>query len=376
MGCCESRNPSAQHNPDPGSASISTDGADGAAAGLEIDATVAGVDLQEVVLTLEANLITVTSSAVQASVSSIGEIFRGVRPQLRLTFPIELVGRCIMNRMITLTEGTDWGNIVSSLVKDDLSEIKEGINVLRSAPLKTSADQLKSLLRTIPHLKNMEDGPKLDAEIVKCVSRAETLTDHADTAFHTVATPGEKIRAVVIACAAIQSSAVGPCNPEIVRERCGVYVYVVRPTCTCTRPVDSPTCNRPLWATPALTANTLHSLGSELEKLFSLPAVQRDIAHQLNETRDYSRYFDIEKDRVARLESALGALVHAEAFVASFELAPIMHEFVPVPFSVKKLVATGLFKGTTSVPELRAVGEFSQKELCVLGALCDGSLHY
>eukprot|EP00618_Florenciella_parvula_P032111 CAMPEP_0119496490 /NCGR_PEP_ID=MMETSP1344-20130328/19812_1 /TAXON_ID=236787 /ORGANISM="Florenciella parvula, Strain CCMP2471" /LENGTH=366 /DNA_ID=CAMNT_0007532191 /DNA_START=184 /DNA_END=1280 /DNA_ORIENTATION=+ len=333
MGCCESRDPSAQHNPltDPGSVSISTDGADGAAAGLEIGATVAGVDLQEVVSTLEANPITVTSSAVQAAVSSIGEIFRGVRPQLRLTFPIELVGRCIMNRMITLTEGTDWGNVVSSLVKDDLSEIKEGINVLRSAPLKTSADQLKSLLRTIPHLKNMEDGPRLDAEIVKCVSRAETLTDHADTAFHTVATPGEKIRAVVIACAAIQSSAVGPCNPEIVRE----------------------------------------SLGSELEKLFSLPAVQRDIAHQLNETRDYSRYFDIEKDRVARLESALGALVHAEAFVASFELAPIMHEFVPVPFSVKKLVATGLFKGKTSVPELRAVGEFSKKELCVLDALCD-----
>mmetsp|Transcript_47887 Transcript_47887/g.133363 ORF Transcript_47887/g.133363 Transcript_47887/m.133363 type:complete len:408 (+) Transcript_47887:956-2179(+) len=114
-----------------------------------------------------------------------------------------------------------------------------------------------------------------------------------------------------------------------------------------------------------------HSLGSELKKLFSLPELQRDIAHQLNEKRDYSKYLDFAKHRVARLESALGALIHAEAFVASYELEPIMHDFVPMPFSVKKLVATGLFKGAPSVPELRAVGEFSDKELCVLGALCD-----
>jgi hypothetical protein len=83
-----------------------------------------------------------------------------------------------------------------------------------------------------------------------------------------------------------------------------------------------------------------------------------------------SIYLDIEKDRVARLESGLGALVHAEAFVASYKLSPIMHDFVTVPFSIKKLVASGLFKGKRSISQLSHLNEFSEKELCVLGGLC------
>mmetsp|Transcript_47887 Transcript_47887/g.133364 ORF Transcript_47887/g.133364 Transcript_47887/m.133364 type:complete len:235 (+) Transcript_47887:143-847(+) len=226
MGCSGSRDLSAQDNPatDPDTRCISVDGADEDAARMEIDAAISDTDLQEFVSTLSANPMTVTSSAMKASVSSIGDVFRGVRPQIRLTFPIELVGRCIMNRVITLTDGTDWGNVVSSLMKDDLSEIREGINVIRSAPLKTSADELEALLGIVPLLKNIEDGPILKAEIAKFVASAQTLIHEANTAFNTVATLREKIRAVVIACAAIQASAVGPCNPAIVRQRCGVHV--------------------------------------------------------------------------------------------------------------------------------------------------------
>lgn len=244
MGCSGSRDPSAQQNPvadavaDPGAAPISTstDGAREAAATAELKIST------DILSTISANPNMVTSSAMQASVSSIGEIFRGVRPQIRLTFPIELVGRCVMNRMITVTAGTDLGNVVSSLMKDDLSEIKEGVNVLRSAPLKTSADELKALLHTVPLLKDMEGGPSLDAEITKFVVRAATVVHDANTAFHTVATLGEKIRAVVIACAAIQASAVGTVGK-------------------------------------ASAAIVRANLGSQLTKLFSLPGVLRDIVN-------------------------------------------------------------------------------------------------
>ena len=56
--------------------------------------------------------------------------------------------------------------------------------------------------------------------------------------------------------------------------------------------------------------------------------------------------------------------------MASYELEPIMHDFVPVPFSIKNLVASGLFKGETSVSQLSNLNSFSEKELCVLGGLC------
>ena len=47
--------------------------------------------------------------------------------------------------------------------------------------------------------------------------------------------------------------------------------------------------------------------------------------------------------------------------MASYGLPPIMHEFIPVPFSIKKVVASGLFKGQTSVKALKELNQFSEK---------------
>ena len=47
----------------------------------------------------------------------------------------------------------------------------------------------------------------------------------------------------------------------------------------------------------------------------------------MGETRDYATYLSVKKARVDRLNAAVGALVHAEAFAAAHGLAPIMHEF-------------------------------------------------
>ena len=64
--------------------------------------------------------------------------------------------------------------------------------------------------------------------------------------------------------------------------------------------------------------------------------MRRDLADQMRETLDYHNYLSIARDRVARLESAIGALIHAEAFVASHGLQPIMTDFIREPFSIRR----------------------------------------
>lgn len=59
-------------------------------------------------------------------------------------------------------------------------------------------------------------------------------------------------------------------------------------------------------------------LGLHIQKLFALEFLQRDFANQLDET--HSDWLSFPKDRVARLNSAVGTLVHTEAFAAAHEL--------------------------------------------------------
>eukprot|EP00966_Prymnesium_polylepis_P142738 3295383-Prymnesium_polylepis.1 len=213
-------------------------------------------------------------------------------------------------------------------MSNDLSTIKEGINVLRSEKLKTAADGLKGLLHQVPNIFAMEAGAELDTEMHELLDVARQVQHDADGAFNTLATPGEKIRAVVIACAALEVSAAGGRAAQSVRT----------------------------------------ALGTELEKLFSLDAVRRDVAHQLGESRGY---LDFPGDRAARLQSTIGVLVHAEAFAASHGLPPITHEFVAEDrrFSLRTLVRSGLFHDRRTVPGLE--GYYSPKELRVVGGLCD-----
>ena len=146
----------------------------------------------------------------------------------------------------------------------------------------------------------------------------------------------QQIRAVVIACAAIEAKAVdGARDARLVRS----------------------------------------ALGSQLEKLFALMVVRRDAKNQLGEGADRS-FLDFPKDRVRRLQHAIGALVHVEAWAAAHSLKPISPEFVPQLCSIKKLVAAGLFSGAETPEQLRAATDangaraFTEKELCVLGGFC------
>ena len=146
----------------------------------------------------------------------------------------------------------------------------------------------------------------------------------------------QQIRAVVIACAAIEAKAAdGARDARLVRS----------------------------------------ALGSQLEKLFALMVVRRDAKNQLGEGADRS-FLDFPKDRVRRLQHAIGALVHVEAWAAAHSLKPISPEFVPQLCSIKKLVATGLFSGAETPEQLRAATDangaraFTEKELCVLGGFC------
>ena len=68
--------------------------------------------------------------------------------------------------------------------------------------------------------------------------------------------------------------------------------------------------------------------------------------------------------------------MHVEAWAATHELDPVMPDFVAEPFSIRKLVETGLFNGARSAAELASVADadgekaFSDRELCVLGGYC------
>ena len=62
---------------------------------------------------LAENPLEVSRDVVQHTVhSTVGAMFREVRPQLELMFPVALVGRCIMNKMIDSTKHTDVGRVV------------------------------------------------------------------------------------------------------------------------------------------------------------------------------------------------------------------------------------------------------------------------
>ena len=170
-------------------------GGGGGDAGAAVEETIEiGLDLTDSDLeVLAKNPLEVSKEAAQDAVSTVGRMFRGVRPQLKLTFPLALVGRCIMNKMIDSTKHTDVGRVVEQLLEDDISTIKEGVNVLRSEPLKTAADQLKGLLRKVPRLMAMKRGKVLNTEMDVLLNVARDVRHDADKAFNTVRRPGEKI---------------------------------------------------------------------------------------------------------------------------------------------------------------------------------------
>jgi len=332
MGGHSSKSPGGASSPptDGGAGAPLTDQQDAATELSELTLELTDSDLN----VLKSNPIGVSGDTLRDALSSIGHLVRGARPSLKLTFPVELFVRCVMNKMVDCTSGTDVGTVLSNLMKNEISAINEGIQKLRSAALHAAADNLDVLLLRIPLLMDLysTNDPKLATEKDSFNRLAEAIVeDDLAKAFHTVETREEKIRCVVIACTALVAKA----------EPGGHSAAIIR-----------------------------GDLGLQIHKLFALEFLQHDVASQLDET--HRNWLSFPKHRVSRLNSAVGALVHAEAFAAAHGLEPIMLEFLPAPFSIKVLVATGVFGGKTTAGELE--GQFSPKELCVLGGLCDAPM--
>jgi hypothetical protein len=118
--------------------------------------------------------------------SGIAHGFAGQSFELRLTMPVELIGRCVLGCAIQYTRGTDIGHWVEALGRRELSQVHEGASALRSAELKTAGDELKALLRDVPILQAMSAGPARERELAAFTSRAATCQHDADVAFHKV----------------------------------------------------------------------------------------------------------------------------------------------------------------------------------------------
>ena len=93
MGCCPpSKDEAGQAEIPTGTDAVSfTEGAERVAAAFELS----GVDIQ----LLADNPLEVTEEALKSAMGSISVLFNGVKPHLSLTFPIEMVARCLMNKV-------------------------------------------------------------------------------------------------------------------------------------------------------------------------------------------------------------------------------------------------------------------------------------
>jgi len=292
-----------------------------------------------------------TSANLQSAFAGIGERFSqlasGIKMEFSLFMPVQLVFRVLMNGAAMCTKGTDIGVIIAKMTQSELTKMQEGISVLRSADLKTADDQLWQLLNSMPTIQKKQAVGEINKKMIKkglkeFVSLADTCVHDANKAFNTVETPEQKIRAVVIACAAIQAKSVDDGNRD--------------------------------------QALIRSALGAQIRKLLLLETVRRDIKNQFDELPT-CKFLDFPKERVSRLNSTVGVIVHAEVWAASHRLQPIMtSEFVTHPFSIKKLVETGLLNGAKSANQLQELTEedgtpaFSQEELCILGGFCDTPL--
>ena len=137
MGCCSSKSPGGASSPAPlppkdgGAGAPRTDQQDAATELSELTLKLTDSDLN----VLKSNPIGVSGDTLRGALSSIGHLVRGARPSLKLTFPVELFVRCVMNKMIDCTSGTDVGTVLSNLMKNEMSAINEGIQKMRSAAL-------------------------------------------------------------------------------------------------------------------------------------------------------------------------------------------------------------------------------------------------
>ena len=93
----------------------------GADAGTAVDVLEIGLELSDSdSRVLAENPLEVSREVVRESVSTVGAMFREVRPQLELMFPVALVGRCILNEMIDSTEPAYVGGIIEGLMLEVL----------------------------------------------------------------------------------------------------------------------------------------------------------------------------------------------------------------------------------------------------------------
>ncbi|CAK0835689.1 unnamed protein product [Prorocentrum cordatum] len=66
---------------------------------------------------------------INGAVGQVSRLLEGTSLRLSLSFPVELLGRCICNAMVSLTEGTDVGKILKQLFGTKLGEIQESLEL-------------------------------------------------------------------------------------------------------------------------------------------------------------------------------------------------------------------------------------------------------
>ncbi|KAH8048648.1 hypothetical protein JL721_11894 [Aureococcus anophagefferens] len=126
----------------------------------------------------------------------------GVRFELKLTFPIEMIFRLLLNQFARSIEATDMGADLADALKVETKRLQEGINALRVAKLMAAHDALVELLACVQTVLGLSKAEKEKA-VSKMSSDCRHVVELSTEAYRTVKSNHEKTLAVRTACSAI-----------------------------------------------------------------------------------------------------------------------------------------------------------------------------
>jgi hypothetical protein len=152
--------------------------------------------------------VDVTSDKLKDALKSIGQYLSGCEIKIQLTFPLELVGRCVKNMLVESLKDTDLGVLFKDLTQNELSSINQGVNKLQKADLEAAAHGCEKVLGCIQTIFSLEKGSKEYKQELKEIStHADNTIQNATLAFGKVKSAEEQIRCIVISCTCIKAKA-------------------------------------------------------------------------------------------------------------------------------------------------------------------------
>ena len=183
-----------------------------------------------------------TKGKLGTNMASIAHVFDGMSFSLSISLPVELLARCIAGLALHCAGNTDLGAVLTVFMQGSIWRIQEGINggclplslsflslPLPSIPVTSSQHphrfrQYFERQTSEPPPTNFRSSstsflcfsvyrrmipPSMDTEFQRFLRQSERCQEHADEAFRKCSGKEEQIRAVVIACSAIQASGAG-----------------------------------------------------------------------------------------------------------------------------------------------------------------------